>query len=495
MAEYVEVTTAAGTVRGRWRNDSAAFLGIPFAESPVGGLRFEAPVPHVGWTGVRDALEYGPTPQRTMSTELTIIPEPSVPGESTLNLNVFTPNPSRAHGDGLPVLVWIHGGGYVAGSPASPWYDGAGFNRDGVVTVTVSYRLGFDGFGWMQDAPLNRGVLDWVLALEWVRDNIAAFGGDPARVTVGGQSAGGGAAMTLLTVPRAEGLFQRCISLSGVPTHRTLEQAEEVGRRLAGLGGVEATRAGLAELSEERILELQARLGIHGGGLAAADPVAGAAALLANGLAFGPVVDGFLIPHSTAEAVRAGLGSDVPLLLGTTDHEFNMMMAGAGAVLPPAADAASLALLGAGPELADCYLKDHPGLSAGQLLGQYVTDKIFRSAVLDVAEGRAGSFAPTWAYRFAWRSPSTGEATHCIDLPFFFDCLDAERTANMIGVRPPAGLASELHGAAVSFISSGQPGWQPWDTGKHPVRVFAELSHDVEDGYGDVRVFNQAARQ
>ena len=182
---FVEVDTAAGRVRGAWRGEpgapeaSAAFLGIPFAEAPVGELRFAAPVPKAPWEGVRDALEFGATAQRG-DPGVTLIPEPSVPGESTLNVNVFTPRPVDAEpGAGLPVLVWIHGGGYFAGSPASPWYDGRRFNRDGVVTVSISYRLGFDGFGWIADAPSNRGVRDWLLALEWVRDNIAAFGGDP----------------------------------------------------------------------------------------------------------------------------------------------------------------------------------------------------------------------------------------------------------------------------------------------------------------------------
>jgi para-nitrobenzyl esterase len=148
-------------------------------------------VPAQSWSGVRDALRYGPTPQRKALAEVTTIPEPSIPGDDILNLNVFTPRPRAANGPEklLPVLVYIHGGGYVAGSPASPWYNGVAFNRDGVVTVSVSYRLGFDGFGWLPDAPPNRGILDWILALEWVRDNIGQFGGDPARVTIAGQSA------------------------------------------------------------------------------------------------------------------------------------------------------------------------------------------------------------------------------------------------------------------------------------------------------------------
>src|SRR6478752_4372416 len=177
------VQISPGRVRGLWRGDpgtagaSAAFLGIPFAQAPIGDLRFAAPVPPEPWEGVRDALEHGATAQRG-DKGITLIPEPSIPGESTLNVNVFTPAPGSTDAS-LPVLVYIHGGGYTAGSPASPWYDGRSFNRDGVVTVSVSYRLGFDGFGRIEGAPSNRGVRDWLLALDWVQRNVAAFGGDP----------------------------------------------------------------------------------------------------------------------------------------------------------------------------------------------------------------------------------------------------------------------------------------------------------------------------
>ena len=205
------VQTLAGAVRGVWRGASAAFLGIPFAKPPVGELRFAAPVPRDAWDGIRDASQYGAPPQRKALQEVTLIPEPSIPGDSTLNVNVFTPAPGDTEA-ALPVLVYIHGGGFVAGSPASPWYDGAAFNRDGVVTVSVSYRLGFEGFSWIEDAPLNRAMLDWMLALEWVRDNIGSFGGDPSSVTIAGQSAGGASVFALLASPKATHLFRSAIS-------------------------------------------------------------------------------------------------------------------------------------------------------------------------------------------------------------------------------------------------------------------------------------------
>ncbi|WP_415504732.1 carboxylesterase family protein, partial [Actinomyces slackii] len=217
------VDAPCGSVRGLWRDvshagrrarftRSAAFYGIPYAQAPVGRRRLMAPVRAETWSGELDATVPGPTPQRESAFEDPAIPEPTMLGQGILNLNVFTPAPGREAG--LPVYVWIHGGGWISGSHNSPWYDGAAFNRDGVVTVSVAYRLGFEGYGWVEgsDAPDNRGVLDQVMALEWVRENIASFGGDPSRVTVGGQSAGGGNAMILLGVPRAAGLLHGVIS-------------------------------------------------------------------------------------------------------------------------------------------------------------------------------------------------------------------------------------------------------------------------------------------
>src|SRR6187402_1889411 len=255
-AEAPVVTIAPGRVRGLWRGTpgtpgaSAAFLGIPFAQAPVGDLRFAAPVPPEPWKGTRDALEYGATAQRG-DKGITLIPEPSVPGESTLNVNVFTPAPGQTDA-ALPVLVYIHGGGYTAGSPASPWYDGRAFNRDGVVTVSISYRLGFDGFGHIAGAPSNRAVRDWLAGLEWVRENIEAFGGDPDRVTIAGQSAGGGAVLTLLGMPGAQHLFHAVWALSGALGDIAPERAWALSARLAKLAGVAPTREGFASVSEER---------------------------------------------------------------------------------------------------------------------------------------------------------------------------------------------------------------------------------------------------
>ena len=324
-ADRPVVQTRAGAVRGEWRGESAAFLGIPFAEAPVGDLRFAAPVPARPWDGVREADHFGPTPQRRPFGAVTTIPEPSFPGDATLNVNVFTPAPGDADAK-LPVLVWIHGGGFFAGSPSSPWYDGASYNRDGVVTVSLSYRLGFDGFGWIADAPTNRGVLDMIAGLEWVRDNIAAFGGDPDAVTISGQSAGGAAVLTLLSAPSAQSLFARVIAHSGAALSLTLDKAEEIGKGFAAKAGVEPTRAGWSALSEDAVLDLQQELTAMDFTPPAspADFVRSTLASGGLGLAFVPLVGDDVVPFTLADAIARGIGTDKDLLIGTVAHEFTM---------------------------------------------------------------------------------------------------------------------------------------------------------------------------
>lgn len=486
----VEVTTPSGTVRGIQREGSAAFLGIPFAAPPVGSLRFAAPEPFGAWDGVRDAARHAATPQRKTLQEVTIIPEPSIPGDSTLNVDVFTPSPGDT-GAGLPVLVYIHGGGYVAGSPASPWYDGAAFNRDGVVTVNVSYRLGFDGFGWIEDAPHNRGVLDWILALEWVRDHIRSFGGDPGRVTIAGQSAGGGAVLTLLGVPRAAELFHGAISLSGPASGVALEDAERLGRRIAEQAGVPPTRAGLSSVDELRIIELQNQAAPIGGG--EDDPLAAVVAFASDGLSLGPVVDGDLIPEPALTALARGMAADKRLLAGATDNEFNMVLAQAGDALSAVDPVVALARLGLDPAVAEEYSASHAALGTAGILGQFVTDRVFRVHARELGEVRAAVGAPTWLYRFSWPSPVFAGATHCLDVPFFFDCLGAERVEAVAGAEAPDSLVADVHGAAVQFIRSGDPGWDAYTVPARRVRVYDVPSRVADDGYADVAILGEAA--
>ncbi|MCT9084663.1 carboxylesterase family protein [Streptomyces fulvoviolaceus] len=392
----------AGTFVGRRTGHVRRFLGIPYAEVPTGARRFAAPVPRGRFTEPFDASRHGATSQCVPLFATTTIPEPSVPGDDVLNLGIVAPA-AGADRTPLPVLVWIHGGGFLAGSPASPWYDGRAFARDGVVTVTVGHRLGVDGFAVLDDAPTNLGLRDLLCALDWVQENIAAFGGDPDRVTVAGQSAGGAAVLALLSSPAARGRFHRAVSLSGGffeggARHDFLER---LGHRL----GVPPTRAGFGSRTPEQLQ--QGVLDLRG------DDV----------LVLGPFVGDDVLPVPVAEGL-AGHGHDVPLLLGATGDEF-----------------------------------DGAGTPEQRAAGTRVTDTLFRSACPRAASARRAGSAGTWLYSFEWPSPVLGGATHCIDIPFFFDVLDAPGVAQTLGPRPPADLATLMHADLVGFVRGQEPGW------------------------------------
>ncbi len=489
MTDDPIVATAAGRVRGRWRaqpdgaGESAAFLGIPFAQAPVGALRFAAPVPMEPWPGVRDALEHGATAQRWTPDAPTLIPEPSIPGESTLNVNVFTPRPGDEAAR-LPVLVWIHGGGYVAGSPASPWYDGRAFTRDGIVTVTISYRLGFDGFGWIDGGVQNRGVRDWLAALDWVQRNIAAFGGDPGDVTIAGQSAGGGAVLTLLGLPAAQPLFHRAIAISAALADTPQARARQTSARLAALLGVAPDAAGFRAASEQQVARHQVP--------AAQSTARGLAALRAAldaAVPYGPVIDGELLTRTTPDAIAAGVGAATPLLLGSTDDEFAMITRAHAGQLRLVPAGLALRALGLRGRARRDYLQRNRAVgSTAEVLGRFVSDRVFRSLVVRIAQARGA--APTWAYRFAWRSRSRGIALHCLDVPFWFDCLASERVDALAGEHPPQPLADALHGTAAAMIRDGDPGWTAWSAEPGATRVFddpAPAPAVLPDGYASVR--------
>ena len=485
------VEIVAGAVRGVWRGEpgsrggSAAFLGIPFAKAPTGDLRYAAPVPPEPWEGVRDATEYGATAYRG-PVGITLIPEPAIPGDATLNVNVFTPVPGGRDAL-LPVLVWIHGGGYTSGSPASPWYDGRAFNRDGIVTVTISYRLGFDGFGHIAGAPSNRGVRDWLAALEWVRDNVAAFGGDPERVTIAGQSAGGGAVLTLLGMPAAQDLFHSAWALSSALVDVTPERSRTLSAKLANLAGVPPTRDGFTSVAEQTLHDLQQKAATPD----SPDRLAPVRAVLEDGLSWGPVIDGDLIIRPTIDSIASGVGADKPLVLGSTDDEFTMMIDSLERALRLLPAELALLMLDVPKQRRRAYLADNiaqrrKGTAA--LLGRYATDVIFRSTVVRVADARGE--ASTWVYRFSWPSPTRRWALHCLDVPFWFDCLDEKAVPIIAGDSPPRRLADAVHGAAVGLIRTGEPGWPAWSGRPGTTRMFggpASRPDVIADGYASVR--------
>ncbi len=474
-----DVNTEQGKIRGEVAKGAVAFLGIPYAAPPMGEGRFAPPQPPERWEGTRDALAYGATALQPHQ-EFTLIPEPLVQGDNCLNLNVFTPDPGNS---GLPVLVWIHGGGFFSGCNASPWYRGERFARDGVVLVSINYRLGIEGFLAVEDGGVNRGVLDWLAALEWVQRNIEAFGGDPARVTVAGQSAGGMAAVLLLTMPRARGLLRRTICMSGPVAHvGTAEQADATARAAAETLGLPLTRHALSEVPIERLLEAQARLMPRSPG-ASTDLQA-----FAGGgrgmLPLAPCVDRDIIPCDPLDAVRAGAGTSCDLLTGTTTEEFNMVFGLSASAVDDDAALRALQRTGLSLDEARAYRGARPDATGAEILGQALTDRMFRVPTEGLCDARAGAEGRTYFYQFARRSPAMGDllgAAHCVDIPFAFDNLDAPGVEATLGSNPPQDIADLMHRAWVGFVTEGDPGWSSFTLDARPTMVFDAESAVIDD--------------
>jgi para-nitrobenzyl esterase len=468
------VNTKQGTVRGELTDDGVTrFLGIPYAASPTGSLRFRAPQPPASRDGVRDCTSFGGTPPKPayLAPFDVLLPEPDVPGDEWLNLNIWTPDPDGA----APVMVWVHGGSFANGNNAVPMYDGHAFGRDGVVLVSINYRLGIDGFAYLPDAPANRGLLDQVAALEWVRDNIAAFGGDPANVTIFGESAGAMSVTTLLGMPRARGLFGKVIAQSGAAqVGATTADAALVTGELSKVLGFEATAAGLAGLDLDQVIAAQAA--IRDEFAAAPDRARWGTSVVDTAMAFIPVIDGDSLPVHPLAALAAGQGSDVALLAGTNTDEFRLFFVpnGMAAMVTAETLPGFLGMLGLDPEVAALYRANRPTASAGDVLCALVTDRFFRLPTLAAAQARLGAAgtAPTFLYEFGWQSPAHDlGAAHAVEIPFVFDNLAAAGGAGIVGDEPPSALAAQMHATWIRFASTGDPGWQPFDA-SYPVMTF-----------------------
>ncbi|WP_327268231.1 carboxylesterase family protein [Streptomyces sp. NBC_01218] len=453
-------TTTHGTVRGVRENGVAVFRGVPYAAAPVGSRRFRAPEPPEPWAGVREAVVFGPTsPKRPYDPPLdALLPDPEVPGDEWLNLNVWTPGPAAG---GLPVIVWIHGGSLLHGSSAVPVYDGTAFARDGVVLVSVNYRLGIEGFGVFPDAPANLGLLDQLAALEWVRENVAAFGGDPERVTVAGESAGAVSVAALLTAPRATGLFRRAVLQSGAPD----APAPEAGRRTTELVarrlGVPATAAALAAVEPSALLAAQSAVTRGGNPLTGRD-------------AFHIVVDGDLLPRDPAQALRDGVGSGVDLLMGANTEEYRLWFVPSGLTERLGRIRLRLALLkfGVPGATARVYRANRPAATPGELLGALATDLLLRVPLNVLADARAGAGGGTYLYEFGWPSPVRRlGACHALEIGFVFDTLAHPDVVALAGPHAPQRLADAMHAAWVRFAATGDPGWPAWDA-RRPVMAF-----------------------
>jgi para-nitrobenzyl esterase len=484
------VTTGQGQVRGQVSDGVAAFKGIPYAAPPFGPNRFQPPRPPPSWDGVRDALEYGRVPPQPAYAPPfdRLLGDQGRQGEDCLNLNVWTPDPSRG---GLPVVVWIHGGAFVRGSGALPTYDGSRFARDGVVCVTINYRLGADGFLYLGDGTANRGLLDQIAALEWVQENIRAFGGDPARVTIFGESAGAFSVATLLSMPRAKGLFQRAIAQSGAGHHTSsVATARLVGRNLADKLGVAPTIPSIAAVSLDRLIEAQAELGQ---GLAVRpDPVRWGE-VAANGMIFEPVVDGEVVPAKPIDRITAGASAGIDLMVGTTSEEWRFFLVPGDAIDGVSEERLSTTARVMGLDVEQAlavYRAARPQATPGDLLAALITDWFFRIPAIRLAEAHAKNEGSTHVYEFAWRSPlfdSRFGAAHAVEIGFVFDNLGVMGGMGLAGSDPPQALADAMHRAWVAFAASGEPGWAPYDSSERTVMRF--------DGVGGTVAIDPAAEE
>ncbi len=451
------VTLSSGAVRGTVRNGVAAFLGIPYAAPPTGVAAFAAPVAPEPWAGVRDATGYGPTAPQVGYPEpiAALLDNVIVMGEDYLNLNVWTPDPT---GSGLPVMVWIHGGAFARGSNRLAIYAGDSFARDGVVLVGINYRLGVPGFASVQGAPENRGLLDQLAALAWVQDNIAAFGGDPARVTVFGESAGAMSVASLLSSPAAAGLFHRAIMQSGNATAAVaVADARKVTARVAGLLGVPADAAGLGSVSAELLLKAQTDVALEMS--VNPDPRLYGSTVVEVGMgimSMMPVVDGEVLPNLPIASIAAGAGSDIPLVTGWNADEFRFFLVPTGLAAMVTADGAR-GMIGR-YEGAIAQFDEHvaAGTAPGDALCMVLTDVAFRSGSMRLARVRPG--APTYLYEFGVPNDEADlGAAHAVEIPYVFDALAEAR--RLTGPDAPQAVADAMHRAWVGFATTGEPGW------------------------------------
>ncbi|HXW33667.1 MAG TPA: carboxylesterase/lipase family protein [Acidimicrobiales bacterium] len=479
------VRTNTGRIQGVDKDGVVLFAGVPFAAPPTGPRRFKPPEPHAGWDGVLDATRFGKVSVQTGdslgSIGLARAPDWS---EDCLFLNIQTP----AVDDALrPVMVWIHGGAFVNGTGAIPWYDGSGFViRGNIVVVSINYRLG--ALGWLYLGHLdpafassgNNGLLDQIAALDWVRDNISAFGGHPDNVTIFGESAGAMSVGTLLGTPAASGKFAKAIAQSGA-AHNVSKPADAAVVADALLAEIDGGLDTLLGAGPEQILEAQTAVSV-----ATSTGRLKSRSTSASGLPFGPVVDGTVLPRPPHDAVREGSVPSVPLIVGTNRDEWNLFALMAGDVDDADKLRRRVGRVTTRPgSLISEYRKALPTATHGELFGAIMTDRVFRVPAIRLAEAQSQHQPEnTFMYLFEYASTAfDGKlgSCHALEIPFVFDTLDKPGVELLTGQDPPKSLATCMHEAWTSFARSGVPetaAAPPWPPYGSDVR--ATMHFDVQ---------------
>jgi para-nitrobenzyl esterase len=473
----VRVEIPQGTLEGESLGEVLAFRGIPYATPPVGNLRFQPPQPAHPWTGVRSALDMGPSCPQLIDDDPTENND-QVMAEDCLSLNVWTP---KVDARKRPVMVWIHGGAFVVGSSRNTYYDGAHLAARGdVVVVSLNYRLGawgflsLEGFGGRYARSANIGLQDQVAALQWVHNNIAKFGGDPANVTLFGESAGASSVGALLSMPVAKGLFARAILESGVPSKRPVEARERsarLAREFLKQAGV-STPDGLATKTMRNLLDAQQHIFDDHSDLGT----------------FVPWVDGTVLQEQPFAVVASGRGNRVPILIGTTAEEMRYFSTAEDLGLERKPKSLLMQQLeaAAGPhaqQVFDTYQRLYPNW--GDMVVQIASDAVMRFPSIELAE-QASAYQPVYMYLFTYRSNSTYKnfgSAHAMEVPFVFGLVDQPEVIVFTGRDPRRhALADAVMDRWLAFARTGNPTvtpgppWKPYDKTD---RATMELGYEI----------------
>lgn len=494
-AERVAVEAPCGRLTGKRTGEIIVFRGVPFAEPPVGPLRWRLPKPLAPWPGVREALRNGPIcPQAPTQLEAIMGSSMGEQSEDCLYLNIWTP---ACDGAKRPVMVWFHGGAYVIGAGTQGIYNGKHLSALGdVVVVTTNYRLGALGFLNLADATDGRapgsgseGIADQIRALEWVRENIASFGGDPANVTIFGESAGAMSVACLMAAAPARGLFAKAILQSGAGhIGYSREKSARVARALLeelGIAPADAPR--VCEASFAAIIKAQIAV--------LADARDGGDSRHLGRMPFQPAIDGTVLDRRPIEAIREGSAAGVPILTGTTREEWKLFTAPMPHLRLMTAKGLAKRVTGSfGEERGAAMLEAYREGSPYERWNALMTDRVFAVPAVRLLEAQT-RYAPAYAYRFDWRSKFMGGifgSCHALELAFVFGTNNARLANRFFGTGPEAdALASTMMGAWAGFARAGTPEtnltgpWAPYDTEKQPVMIFGDGSPHIVSCYGE----------